>query len=63
MVDSFSALYPNQNTHQIRIWFTLLTNVYLLWLLMLQHLVVALHSLRQVHSTGHSEFIFVVRRS
>ena len=63
MFDSFSAPFPTWNTHPIRISVTLLSNAHLHRLLLQRPLVITVHSLRQVHSTGHSECLFIVRRS
>ena len=63
MFDSFSAPFPTWNTHPIRNLVTLLSNVHRHRLLLQRLLVITVHSLRQVHSTGHSECLFVVRRS
>ena len=55
MFDSFSAPFPTWNTHPIRNLVTLLSNAHLHRLLLQRPLVITVHSLRQVHSTGHSE--------
>ena len=61
MFDSFSASFPSRNTHPIRNLVTLLSMSHRFGYFC-NEIHVAVHSLRQVHSTGHSECVFVVRR-
>ena len=61
MFDSFSASFPSRNTHPIRNLVNLLSMSHRFGYFC-NEIHVAVHSLRQVHSTGHSECVFVVRR-